>query len=288
MVLVTGEPNPAYGTPTPSIWYEYVSSFNGSLLVDMSQSETYAAAHVFLNPSNSLATLVYQYGLPNCFSLPYCVRVEVLVGTRLALQVQAYYGGGPVTLRLLAVTPPPNDNFDHRTQLTGTPAYIAGSTLLATHEPGEVPIAAGAAASIWFSWTAPGDGVLTVSTAGSDFALAVAVYTDTNGTLAGLAPLGVFAGCSYRSVCTQVYVHDGQRVVVAVDGPDGATGGVPLTLTFEAPPSNDDFADRVVLAPGKGVAVAVGTTTGATHEVDEACLAYGASSSVWCVPQPSL
>ncbi|MBL9128464.1 MAG: TlpA family protein disulfide reductase [Verrucomicrobiales bacterium] len=73
---------------------------------------------------------------------------------------------------------PPNDAFDHRIVLEGLSVSSTGSNAGATREAGEpyhndVP----AGASVWWSWRAPQDGFLAVSTAGSGFDTVVAVYT---------------------------------------------------------------------------------------------------------------
>lgn len=70
-----------------------------------------------------------------------------------------------------------NDNFANRIALTGTSVTVTGSNALATAETGE-PNNAGVsgAASVWWSWTAPSSGVVTVSTAGSSFDTTLGVY----------------------------------------------------------------------------------------------------------------
>src|ERR1043165_7289833 len=81
----------------------------------------------------------------------------------------------PVTLQALA--PPDNDNFATRIALYGTNGTSTGNNAGATKEFGEPDPAFMAARSVWWTWTAPADGSLTVSTAGSSFDTMVTVFT---------------------------------------------------------------------------------------------------------------
>src|SRR5215469_3994756 len=64
---------------------------------------------------------------------------------------------------------PANDNFTNAIALLGADGVIFGNNVNATTEPGEPTTVAGSpsGASIWYSWTAPGTGTATFSTAGS-------------------------------------------------------------------------------------------------------------------------
>src|SRR5262249_40224771 len=82
--------------------------------------------------------------------------------------------GQTFTVTQAADPPPPsgpvNDNFANATVITGSSVSATGSNVGATKEPGEPPIAGNAGgASVWWSWTAPASGSVTISTAGSSF-----------------------------------------------------------------------------------------------------------------------
>ena len=77
-----------------------------------------------------------------------------------------------------AGTPPPNDRFAEATLLVGAPVSAEGSTAQATHEIGE-PVVPGntAGQSVWWTWTAPGNGLLTFTAAPNFFySTALAVF----------------------------------------------------------------------------------------------------------------
>ena len=69
------------------------------------------------------------------------------------------------------------DRFADRQLLTSAAATVTGSNTNATVEPGE-PRHAGKVGghSLWISWQAPGNGLVTLSTAGSSFDTLLAAY----------------------------------------------------------------------------------------------------------------
>jgi Ca2+-binding RTX toxin-like protein len=76
--------------------------------------------------------------------------------------------------------PPPNDNFARAQAITGTSGSLVAGSVGATMETGE-PLHAGVGSrSIWYRWTAPSDGKLTLDTFGSEFPSVVALYTGSS------------------------------------------------------------------------------------------------------------
>lgn len=83
-------------------------------------------------------------------------------------------------LNLLAAAMPINDMFSNRITLTGSSGSTVGTNLLATKEADE-PIIAGniGGQSLWWKWTAPQSGQLSLNTNGSIFDTLLGVYTGT-------------------------------------------------------------------------------------------------------------
>ncbi len=136
------------------------------------------------------------------------------------------------TLAALApsVAAPINDSFSDATAITGVTARITGSNFDATKEPGE-PDHAGSAGghSVWWKWTAPEAGLVSVSTAGTEFYALLAVYT--GGSVTGLAPIASDCnGGANSSSVTRFTAEAGTTYWIAVDGRDGATGAITLLL----------------------------------------------------------
>src|SRR5260370_25810397 len=65
---------------------------------------------------------------------------------------------------------PVNDMFANATVLSGSAVTATGSNVGATKEVGEPPKAGNSGgASVWWVWTAPASGTVTISTLGSSF-----------------------------------------------------------------------------------------------------------------------
>ncbi len=80
---------------------------------------------------------------------------------------------------------PANDDFANAAALSGLPANATGTNVDATTESGEpehtdFPSGNPGEHSVWWSWTAPSDGDITVGTCGSDFDTLLAVYTGSS------------------------------------------------------------------------------------------------------------
>ena len=76
--------------------------------------------------------------------------------------------------------PPSNDNFANAEVLTGRFGWTYGDSTGATKEPGE-PNHAGnpGGASLWYAWTAPSAGLMTIDLCYAEFDTLLAVYTGT-------------------------------------------------------------------------------------------------------------
>jgi subtilisin-like proprotein convertase family protein len=154
---------------------------------------------------------------------------------------------GPDSGRRAAATP--NNLFAFRAFLSGNTVTATGDTAGAGKEIGE-PNHAGdpGGNSLWWTWTAPADGSLTVDTFGSDFDTLLGVYTGTN--IAALAPVASnddFNGSTSR---VSFVVTSGTAYHIAVDGFRGASGIAQVHLAFQpgAGLFNDNFADRTLLS----------------------------------------
>jgi hypothetical protein len=194
------------------------------------------------------------------------------------------FGGviAPLVAALVCVpgaltAPQSNDVFASPTLLSGAEGWLTTTNAEATKETGE-PNHAGnpGGASVWFSWTAPRNGLLFLDTCDSNFDTLLAVYTGSDvGALTERASND--DECEERSALA-VDVSGGTQYRIAVDGFDGATGSV--VLVFAMAPTNDDFSGAQQLFGESGSAS--GTLAWATHEEGEPLHAgEGGTGSVW-------
>lgn len=124
-----------------------------------------------------------------------------------------------------------NDAFSNRTSVQGAEVSVSGSSADASKESGEpnhVQNAGGK--SVWWSWTAPESGTVTVSTEGSDFDTILAVYTGNS--LGNLSLVGENddATGDVRTSAVTFSANQGTAYAIAVDGYDGVGGNVQLSI----------------------------------------------------------
>ena len=183
-----------------------------------------------------------------------------------------------------------NDSFANARLLEDFPFLDKASSSSASRETSE-PAHAGqiAAKSLWWKWTAVGNGRLQVNTKGSSFDTVLAVYTGSS--LATLTQVtsndNVATSVKYSQV--DFTTTRGTTYYFAVDGKSGASGEVILngTGTSLAGPSNDNFTSATALS--SGTLSISGSNFNATRETDEQN--HGATSgycSVWFSWSPTV
>jgi len=163
---------------------------------------------------------------------------------------------------------PANDLFANRIVLVGTNVVVNSNNIGASREANE-PYHANApgGASIWWCWTAPTNGTVSISTAGSSFDTILGVYTGTS-----VSTLSEAASNDdedyYGGITTSKAVFDvamSQTYQIAVDGYGGASGNVTLRVQLgplQPPPvapawslrdpsgvlvHSSDFAGKVII-----------------------------------------
>lgn len=162
------------------------------------------------------------------------LRTRLLNGGRPILDALA--GITKPRLDLEGVFPPPvNDDFAAAAALSGSQTTVNTSNRFASREPGE-PLHAGGggALSLWWRWTAPGAGRVTLDLAGSGFDTLLGVYT--GGTVSALTQIAGNDDAQPGTTTSRVSfpVTVGSAYSIAVDGKAGAWGMVNLALGWVA------------------------------------------------------
>ena len=165
-------------------------------------------------------------------------------------------------LRIEAYQLPVNENFANRLPLPGASVTVPASNFtFAALEPGEPRhVTYGAGRSVWWTWTAPASGVVSLRTTGHTFTTAIAAYTGTD-----LATLTEVAAGAYAP--PGFFAFAGVSYQIAVDVYGGDYGFFDLHLDFTPMPRapNDDFANRLRI----GLGTIRGSNTAATREPNE-------------------
>ena len=166
--------------------------------------------------------------------------------------------------------------------------FFFGSNRFATKQADEPDHAGDAGGhSVWYKWTAPRSGEVSVDACGSGFDALVAVYTGTAvdsltpvaSTGDGSSKCAPQSRLSFDAVANTVYK-------IAVDGKAGAEG--PVNLTVDEPPANDDFGDSEGIRAKLPTFISEGSTLLAGKQPGEPNHAGDAGGySVWYSWTPS-
>ncbi len=125
-----------------------------------------------------------------------------------------------------------NDLFAYATSLTSTTGFVIATNTTATKEFKE-PNHGGneGGHSLWYTWTAPANGIFYVSTEGSDIDTLVGIYEGRFvDKLLQLASSDDIPGDDFGEIITTV--KTGNKYYIAVDGFAGSTGSVQLNYNF--------------------------------------------------------
>ena len=280
-----GEPDPSF-QGEKSVWWTWTAPTNGSVTITTAGSSFDTILTVFTGSALTNLVLVAFNDTETNTSI---VNFNVSAGTAYQIAVDGANGDeGNISLQLSmgpTQTPPVNDNFINRVTISGTHlSNVTGSNVGATAEPGE-PFHADQIGqkSVWWTWTAPSSGGLTLTTQGSSIDTLLAIYTgDPVSNLTFVAandedPLSIYTS---RIMCN---VTAGTIYQIAVDGFEGDAGDIRLRLDLNDPfpvPANDNFANRITLT-GSNISTNV-TNVGASYEPGEPIhLVTLGGKSVW-------
>jgi hypothetical protein len=174
--------------------------------------------------------------------------------------------------------------------LTGTSASAHGSNVSFTKEPGE-PWHAGnpGGKSIWWTWTAPVNGPVSIDTGGTPFLTLLAIYTGNSvSNLTSIASNKDLTGGTNRVTFNAVM---NTSYYIAVDGYDGAFGRILLSLGYSAAVSAAQPAQlSSELAPGGAMQITVMADPGQSYliEVSEDLINWRPLSTVTCPSSGSI
>ncbi len=195
---------------------------------------------------------------------------------------ESNYGNNVVHVPITIGNPnaaPANNNFASAQTLLGGFSSVSGTTANATKQANEPNHAGNAGGkSVWYAWTSPDSKAVTIDTLGSSFNTLLAVYTGTS--LAGLQVVATNddAGPGVLQSKVTFSAVAGTTYQIAVDGFNGASGNLILTLTQTI--QNNNFNNPEFIGGVTGVAH--GSNAGGTKESGEPNHAGNAGgASIW-------
>jgi hypothetical protein len=253
-----GEPNHNGGAGGASIWYTWTAGADGWIRFSTAGSSFDTVLAVYTGtPISALQEVASNddagasgqsaVDFPTTSGTTYYIAVDGFNGPVLGLAT------GAVVLNWQREGPP-DDNLGSAFRIAGTKGSVAGSNDWATFEAGE-PVNTAApnlgGASVWYSWTAPASGHLTLTTAGSNYDTTLGVYTGSSvGGLTTLASNDDVAAGVERTSSVAVDVTGGTTYRISVDGFHGAvigqlSGNLMLNWKLDLP-----AGDATLLAAG--------------------------------------
>ena len=209
------------------------------------------------------------------------VQFAAEAGAEYMIAVDGYGGAaGEIVLNWALQDPPSNSAFAAAEEIAGESGTTRGDNTSAVNEPDE-PEHAGTVGggSLWYRWTAPGDGTATINTFGSEFDTLLAVYTGSTLPMLTLVAANDDAGGGTQSQ-VQFLAEAGAEYMIAVDGYSGSAGAIVLNWELRVGEATKGFLSAEPISGESGTTR--GANAGASKEPGEPAHAGNAGgNSVW-------
>ncbi len=189
-------------TPPPPPFYPLLAAYTGTNVSS-------------LVSANALPFLQDAY--------PHAIEFDVVKGQTYQLAFDGNLGTtGTIPLFQALTTPSSNDQFKNRIRMRGINITATGFNAGATHEAGEPSVAGSIGKSVWWSWTAPASGPVSIDLGGSEHSFPVGVFSGSSVTHLNWIATG---SGSFAFNALQ-----GQTYDLAVNDASGLTGAIKLKL----------------------------------------------------------
>jgi len=231
-----GEPSHAGSAPAKSVWWVWTAPSSGSCTIETTGSAFDTVLAIYQGGAVGSLTAVASNDNSSSTVTTSRVSFSAVSGQTYRIAVDGKSGAsGVITLKgAVAAAGPTNDMFSKSAVQSGTSFSVTGSNVGATSEVGE-PRHAGqrGGKSVWWSWTAPSSGTLSVSTAGSSFDTLLGIYTGVSVQALSRVGSNDDESASVRTSRVSISVVAGTTYRIAVDGYGGKQGGILLAGTFQ-------------------------------------------------------
>jgi hypothetical protein len=233
--------DPDCANSAATVWYRFTATTNAILELSAGGSDYNVTVSAYTGTTGSLSQL-------GCIETMWSgnLRVNVQAGeTYYFMAGSAWNGlGGSLSLSIVALEPPANDDFDNAGLIAALPFTVDVDTSTATRAADD-PACYDAGATVWYAFTPPRDMRLQFSAINSSYSSAIGVYTGSRGSLAEVACYSYY----YWYELPKVDVAAGETYYLMIGSSYSNTGGT-LTLKVEEliPPPNDDIQNAAIIA----------------------------------------
>jgi len=241
----SGEPAHAgVGAASKSVWYLWTPQVTGTATVSTSGSVLDTRLAVYLGSTLSTLRLVTSND-NDAGRKSSKVTFGVRAGENYAIALDGKSGqtgnftiSGIIGSSTAPVTPPPaNDVFAGPIAISGAPLNVRASSVNATRQTGEPA----GTTSVWYQWTAPKTGPVTVTTEGSLFDTTLGAYSGSSvSTVVALPsyPNSLVPAENDNAVPGERWSRvrftaaNGAKYLIRVNGARGATGRYDLKISY--------------------------------------------------------
>jgi hypothetical protein len=221
-----GEPLHAGEPGGASVWWTWTASLTGKARLTVTAPFDVVAGVYLGNSFGTLTSVASGSGV---------LMFDCVAGIAYQMAVDGVGGAsGEFQLELSTTSRPANDRFADRVILSGSAVTVDGTTVAATREPGEVlDPASTTGASVWYSWTAPASGDVTVALAGWKAEQPFSIYV---GSVVSNLFLVAQASNEAGPFAVRFYALAGLSYQIAVSDNGGTESAFTLTLNAAPPP----------------------------------------------------
>jgi len=268
-----------------TVWYFFTPSESMTVRLDIQGSSIPALVGIYRAESPGITGL-YNQQCADFYSYPVS-NIPMQAGFTYYFQVGAISGAiGTVQIDLERIPPPANDNFANTTIIATLPFSDSVDSTGASRETDEPYDCYGSRYTVWYSFTAPADGVIRADMAGSNFSdTQLSVYKATGPGFGGLS----FVNCGYFGNPTTFSVQVGTVYYIQAGSVAGSGGDLHVNLQEIPSPPNDDFVSATLIPTPLPFDDTVDTSASGIEadETTPSCGYFGLAGTVWYAFTPA-
>ncbi len=232
-----------------SVWYSFTATNNGLMRLQTAGSDFDTVLAVYTGTRGNLTEVACNDDTSTGLSSQ--IEFTTVSGTTYYVMVTGNGNvGGNLTFHAELFTMPANDDFDSATPVTldSLNLYSATQSTSGSTSASDDPTTCNTttANTVWYSFTAPSAGTLSVSTEGSNYNTVLSVYTGTRGSL---TPVGCDdnSGANLTARLDNITVTANTTYFIMIGGAFGQTGSLALNVALLPAPANDDFDNAIAI-----------------------------------------